>query len=138
MPAKSKLTPEIQRRIVALLRAGNFVDITAQAVGITKETFYQWMKRGARSGASDAPYAAFAEEVTAAQAQAESRAVAVIAKAAEHHWQAAAWYLERRAPARWGRTSAGNVTPDERRGTNSPRTTTIIAPPALTDDALKG
>lgn len=126
MAAKSKLTPEIQRRIVTLLRAGNFIEITSQSVGITKETFYQWMKRGERE--REGIYADFAAEVTAALAQAESRAVAVIAKAAEHHWQAAAWYLERRAPTRWGRQS-------------KPVTFQMAGggpPPPLTDDALKG
>ncbi len=38
-------------------------------------------------------------------AQAEVHAVLEIRKAGAKNWQAAAWYLERRWPERWGRTS---------------------------------
>lgn len=109
--AKTKLTPEIQTRVVNLLRVGNFVEVAMEAVGISKETFYAWVKRGEEEG--DGIYFEFATSVKSARAQAEGRAVAVIAKAAEHHWQAAAWFLERSAPARWGRAGAGNVAPAE-------------------------
>jgi hypothetical protein len=37
-------------------------------------------------------------------AEAEMRDVALIAQAAKENWQAAAWRLERKYPARWGRT----------------------------------
>ena len=40
----------------------------------------------------------------------------LIAKAGEAQWQAAAWFLERKHPERWGRTSAGAVQPDKKRG----------------------
>ena len=136
MAAKSKLTPELLRRLTMLLRAGNFVEVATEAVGITKETFYQWLKRGQRD--TEGVYHEFATEVHAARAQAECRAVAVIAKASEHHWQAAAWFLERSAPGRWGRTSSGAVRPDEARGVPAEKASPTFVPVALSDALLTG
>jgi hypothetical protein len=54
-------------------------------------------------GALEAGLREFSDAVERAVAEAEARDVALIARAAEKNWQAAAWRLERRAPARWGR-----------------------------------
>jgi hypothetical protein len=43
-------------------------------------------------------------------AEAEMRDVALIAQAAKENWQAAAWRLERKYPARWGRKTQHEVT----------------------------
>lgn len=115
----TRLTPELQRRLVVLLRAGNFVEVAVRAVGISRSAYYNWIARGERE--QSGIYHEFAEEVTAARAQAECRAVAVISKAAERHWQAAAWFLERSAPERWGKREAPAPRPE---------------PVVLTDEAL--
>jgi hypothetical protein len=47
-------------------------------------------------------YRKFLNQVEKAQAEAESRDVALIAKAASEDWRAAAWRLERKAPRRYG------------------------------------
>jgi transposase len=111
----TKLTPEIQNRIVVLIRAGNYVETAAASAGIHKSTLYDWLKRGAREkqritqnprariSKKEAPFVDFSDAVEKAQAEAESRDVMLIAKAAEEQWQAAAWRLERKFPARWGR-----------------------------------
>lgn len=101
MARPTKLTPELRDRICAFLRAGNYVETAAAAAGISKETLYKWLRRGARS--KGGPCRDFADAVAVAQAQAEARDVALIARAAESQWQAAAWRLERRLPARWSR-----------------------------------
>ncbi len=46
-------------------------------------------------------YRKFLNQVEKAQAEAESRDVALIAKAASEDWRAAAWRLERKAPRRY-------------------------------------
>jgi hypothetical protein len=48
----SKLTPEIQDRICASLRAGNYACVAARLAGIAESTFYDWLEQGkrARSG----------------------------------------------------------------------------------------
>ncbi|WP_414469279.1 hypothetical protein [Methanobacterium sp. ACI-7] len=98
----SKLTPEIQKDIVNLIKAGNYVDITCVIVGINKSTYYDWMKRGKESRRPNR-YRTFYEEVTKAHAICEARLVAIISKAEETYWKAAAWKLERRYPEKWGK-----------------------------------
>ena len=89
----TKCTPERQERILQAIRAGNYVETATLAAGIGKSTFYGWLDR----------YPDFADAVQKARADAETRYVAVIEKAAGTSWQAAAWWLERTAPDRWGR-----------------------------------
>jgi hypothetical protein len=97
---KTKLTPELQEKVLLHLRIGSYVETAAACAGIHKDTFYEWMKKGARG---IKPYNAFAEAVNRAVAESESRDLATILKAASTQWQAAAWRLERRFPERYGR-----------------------------------
>lgn len=99
-PPKTKLTPELQERIVAFLRAGNYVETASACAGIHKDTFYEWCKKG-RKG--EEPFATFVAAVDKAIAESEARDVALIGKAATENWQAAAWRLERKMPHKWGR-----------------------------------
>lgn len=99
---KSKLTRETSNRILAVLRAGGYDETAANAAGISRQQFYEWLKRG-RNG--DRPYDLFLAGVEEARAEGESRNVMLIAKAAQSNWQAAAWLLERRHPERWARPS---------------------------------
>jgi len=95
-----KLTPDLHTRIVSYVRAGNFRSTAAAAAGISPVTLRDWLRRGARG---EQPFKQFREDVDQAEAQAEARDAALISKAAEHDWKAAAWRLERRAHRRWGR-----------------------------------
>lgn len=113
-PAKtgrpSKLTPEVQDRIVQAVSAGNYQDVAARYAGIDPATFYRWMAAGAEPDAPDA-LREFREAVESARAQSEVRAIALIQKAAsDGTWQAAAWFLERSHPHRWGRLQRTEVT----------------------------
>jgi transposase len=97
----TKLTPEVQEKIVSLVRAGNYPEVAAQAAGISGKTYYEWMKRGESEAGI---YREFRKAVKEAQAAAESHAVTVIRKAAiDGTWQAAAWFLERSKAERWRR-----------------------------------
>lgn len=110
MPRPTKLTPKLQERVVGFVRAGAYVETAAAAAGISKETLYSWLRRGA---AGEAPFAAFAEAVEEAQALAEMRDLALIGKAAETEWTAAAWRLERKFPDRYGRRTKHEVSGPE-------------------------
>ena len=46
----TKLTPDLQAKIVEALKAGNYAEVAARHVGIASSTFYDWMKRGPRAG----------------------------------------------------------------------------------------
>jgi transposase len=104
MPAgrPTKLTPALQQKICDAVRAGNYLETAAAFAGIDKTTFHRWMRRGARG--SRGVYRDFSQAVEKALADAETRDVALIAKAAaDGAWQASAWRLERKFPDRWGR-----------------------------------
>lgn len=101
MPRPDRPTPEIQAKIVQALRAGNYLETAAAYAGIRKQEVLDWRRRGERE--ESGPYHEFALAVEQALAAAEVRDVAIVAKAAEENWQAAAWRLERMFPERWGR-----------------------------------
>jgi hypothetical protein len=86
------LSPEVAERLVNMLRAGNTVIASTKAVGIARQSFGVWMRRGGRG---EQPYARFRERVEQARAEAEVRHVTQIAAAAGQDWRAATWMLER-------------------------------------------
>lgn len=117
------LTPAVQARIVQAIVGGNDNKVAAAYAGIGESTFYAWLERGrkerarlaaspnARPRAKETPFVEFLASIEKAQADAETRNVALIAKAAqEGTWTAAAWWLERKYPERWGRKERHEVT----------------------------
>ena len=99
MSRPTKLNDEVQRRIVDLVRVGNFLETAAEAAGVERRTVTRWLTRGSEE--ESGPFREFREAVEKAQAESESRDVALIAKAAKDDWQAAAWRLERKFPAKY-------------------------------------
>jgi transposase len=110
-----KLKPEVQNKIIVAIKAGNYIETAAAYAGISKNTLYDWLKRGEREKQRvnknskakirklEADFVEFSDAIEKALAEAEIRDVTIIAKAAEEQWQAAAWRLERKFPDRWGR-----------------------------------
>lgn len=101
----SKLTPEVQQRLLQAIASGNTRKDAALYAGISVGTLEDWIGRGRGGGRRPAhpPYVAFVDALEKAEAQAVVRNVAIIQKAAADTWQAAAWWLERRRPDDWGR-----------------------------------
>ena len=95
MARRTKLTERTKNDIVKALKAGNSRKDSAIFAGVAESTFYNWMDRG-RVG--EPLYA-----VEKAEAHSVVRNVAIIQRAAEETWQAAAWWLERKRPDDWGR-----------------------------------
>lgn len=106
-----KLTPEVQEKILNAIRLGNYIETAAAHAGISKDTLYRWLKLGARY--NKPPYREFSDAVQKALADAEARDVAIIYEAAKEQWQASAWRLERKFPARWGRRDRMPVSEEE-------------------------
>jgi hypothetical protein len=107
MARPSKLTAEVADRICQAILAGATIETAAAHAGIGASTFYDWIKRG-RDG--DQHYAEFVDQLDQAVATSEVRDLAIIARAAEEHWQAAAWRLERRFPERYARNRRVEMT----------------------------
>lgn len=97
---RPKLDPALMQRIVDLIRAGNFLEVAATAAGIHRSTLHRWLRHG--KDQTRGRYRKFLTSVERAQAESESRDVALIAKAAVTDWKAAAWRLERKFPRRYG------------------------------------
>lgn len=95
----SKMTDEVVAKIIEALRAGNYLETAARVAGITYETLNEWRKQ----------FPEFSEAVEKARAEAEARNVAVVQLAGRSQWQAAAWWLERSFPARFGRRDRMDV-----------------------------
>lgn len=101
----TKLTPEMQQQIVALLRNGNYVETVCDYVGISKETFYDWLRRGEVGGQRNTIYVEFSDAAKKAISAAETIALSEIRTGVDN-WQSRAWFLERRHRDRWGNKQA--------------------------------
>lgn len=96
----TKCTPQLRDAIVLAIKAGNYAQVAAVHAGIAPSTYFKWMASG-KSG--QAPYKEFMDAIHAAEAFAETRAMAIVSSAMSGDWKAAAWYLERKFQDRWSR-----------------------------------
>ena len=83
------LTPELQEGIIAALNAGCYLEPAAARVGVSKNTLYDWVRRGVRE--KTGMYAEFSDAVEKAMAAAETAGIARIRQAAGEDWRAMAW-----------------------------------------------
>lgn len=89
----SKYNPEIVRKIIKYIEAGNYHKTACEAVGIHIDTFHEWMKVKSE----------FSEAIKKAESKAIIRNLIIIQLAAQKNWTAAAWFLERKDYKNWGR-----------------------------------
>lgn len=105
----TKLSKKITDRIVEAISQGAYQDVAARYAGIDPATFYRWMDKGSSDDAAP-EYREFHDAVENAKAAAEVDAVLVINRAAlDGAWQAAAWWLERTRPKKYGRFDRNEV-----------------------------
>jgi hypothetical protein len=93
------------------LAAGNFLSTAAQLAGLSKQTVYNWIRRGE---AGEHPYDRFVDAYQKASAVAEVAAVAAIraaGAAGPEYWLASQTFLERRFPDRWARRQDRKIGP---------------------------
>jgi hypothetical protein len=97
---KTKLTPDVQQRIVDDIGQGATYELAAQYGGIAYNTFNEWCKNKPE----------FNEAVKEAEGRAVVKWLYKIEQAASKgQWQAAAWKLERRYPYVYGKTVVDNT-----------------------------
>lgn len=115
------LTDELEQRIVNVVKSGAYLDDAAAYAGIARSTLFQWLATGKQADTKHANgheltdheqrCRAFMDAVETARAEAGLRNLALIQTAAqEGAWQAAAWYLERTNPKKWGRHDTVELT----------------------------
>jgi len=133
-----KLTPELQKKICAYIAAGNYLITACRAVGIDKATYLHWLERAEVEATNGGGiYNDFLIAVKEAEAKQEAAIVARLVDASMPgvrkkvvrtdekggisteevetggEWLAAATYLERRHPERYGRKDRTAITIDE-------------------------
>jgi hypothetical protein len=99
----SKLTPDVQRKLTKALAGGNTRSDAARLAGISRATLFAWLARGRRQKSGQ--FLDFLDAVKKAETEAAAYHVAIIHRAARQHWQASAWWLERRRRRDFGRTA---------------------------------
>jgi hypothetical protein len=115
------LTPQVQETIVNAVRIGSYLDDAASLAGINRATLFRWIawgkdandkaEEGLELDERDETYRDFCDAVEKARADATLRNIGVIQTAAQDgSWQAAAWYLERTNPRKWGRHDTVELT----------------------------
>jgi len=141
------LTEELIERVSSLILAGAYIETACAACGLSKALYYEWLKLGenrrvlkssvksekdskkleeirGKLKLIDPIYEQFGDAIEEAVVQAELRDLVRVDKAGEKSWQAAAWKLERKYPARWakqynvdhsGEIKTGGETIDETR-----------------------
>lgn len=104
-------------RIIQALEAGAFFDDACTFANVSRSAAYEWLARGkdaralveergddAKLGKNDQLYLDFTDAVERARAGVVVSNLAIIRQAAQSGtWQAAAWYLERTQPQKFGR-----------------------------------
>lgn len=107
------ISEELIYEIYRYLKVPNYVETVVGMVGISKDTFYAWAKRGARErrriaeGKEALPgehlYLVFSDAIKKGMAEGEGRLVGLTSKAAGTNWAAGMTLLERMHPTTFGR-----------------------------------
>ncbi len=105
MGRPSKFTADRRAAILKNLETGVSREVASRASGVDPETLRRWIRKG--EDAAKGLYHQFATDVIKAESVAVVDMVQVIHDASQRgDWRAAAWWLERRRPADWGRRQA--------------------------------
>ena len=92
----SKLTPEVKRRLVDAVKAGNHITRACEFAGIGKATYYRWKAKADTSKSGE--YFELMRELEEAESQAQIRMVAQWQSQIPNDWRAAREFLARRFP----------------------------------------
>ena len=97
----SKLTPELVETMEKWLKLGYYIKDACTMAGISEATYHACMKK---ADEGDIRILEVSESIKKARAEAEGAHIMNIRKAADNGvWQAAAWFLERSHPTKWGK-----------------------------------
>ncbi len=132
--AESKLTPVVTKKLVQALGIGNYTTVACRFAGIKPSLFWSWMKRGELE--VEGVYFEFREKILLAEAASEVSAVGAMRRAMKNDWKAAAEFLARKYPSRWGKNSTVDVhLSDGREGAGSAAREDHL--PDLSDEQLE-
>lgn len=99
--------PALVKELIQVLQIGNYRSTACTYVGLSIDTFYNWMSRGKTD--TDGVYFEFRHAVLRAEAKSEVAAVTAIRRAISTDPRAAFEFLARKFPQKWGRNNSLNV-----------------------------
>jgi transposase-like protein len=111
MGRRTKLTPEVQKSIVKLIRDGAYDYQAARANGIDDSTFRRWLRAGERGNPIYRPFCA---EVRQARAEARSAAEIQVRKDNPLAWLRYGPGRERPGEPGWTESVKAEISGDER------------------------
>lgn len=117
-----KLDDKLHNKIIQYISEGHYFEQAAAMAGITRQTYYNWIRRGENlqeeyeetgkvGNEEEERLRHFFLEAQKAIATAEDVWIRHIKDA--RHWTAKAWLLERRFPDRWGLKERTEITGPE-------------------------
>lgn len=97
---ETKLNKEMIAEISSYIELGFTIKDTCEAVGISKETFFEWKKQGKRDKESGikSDFSDFSDSIKKGKHSVKKLMLSKIVQAADENWNAAAWWLERNFP----------------------------------------
>ena len=106
----SKLTPEVKRRLVDAVKAGNHITRACEYAGINKVTYYRWKAKASTSKSGE--YFDLLQELEEAESEAQVRMVAQWQSQIPTDWRAAREFLARRFPDEWSSLEKREISGD--------------------------
>lgn len=91
-----KLNDELIERICDLIRAGNYIEIACRSVGLSKDTYYKYLKKGNDPTVQDPIYKNFTDAVLKAEAESLVEMNSKMEGFEKGSWKPLAFRLERR------------------------------------------
>jgi len=95
MARRTVYTEKLGRALCTQIESGVTLRLAARTQGIARATLYNWLAAGSEGRE---PYASFRARLERAQAACDAQRTSCLSD----DWQAAAWWLSRRFPKRWG------------------------------------
>ena len=127
----SKLTAELQNRLCAHIADGMNVSATCAAVGISRKTLYNWLKKGEAEEAErytdfysayqlavQSSYQSLVRQILGGDSQVRTELdadgnVTKVVRTETRSWRQAAWLLEKRFPHLFGEQTEDPPMPNE-------------------------
>jgi hypothetical protein len=104
--ARGKYTPELAKKILSVMQAGNNREVACASAGVAAGTLMHWVQ-AASEGVE--PFASFINQLDQTEASLEAVLVAIIRQKAQDDPHLAFKLLERRFPQRWAPGAAPAV-----------------------------
>lgn len=117
-------TKELTEKICEHIRVGNYVTTACQAEGISKQSYYRWLRKAGLSAkdgktVDTCPYMYFAQQVEIAQAKGEVELLSHVHDG-KKGWVGKAWILERTRQDRFGQKQQVSVKQEVRHVLDAP------------------